>query len=1217
LTIKTLLFILFLYVALVWVAAVGLRSGSEIQTFGLFWTAAGIAAVLLFVILSWLYGVWKMYRARPPRNRPVSEKTPQKVHPEDAAMSALFAQANAALAKLARAGAMLPKTDVRQLPLYILAGPEGSGKTSTFANSGLEPLLAAGRATDTRRPEKTEHLNLWIAGGTLFADVSGQAFSTDADSWTRILGALRGEQKLPIWRRILNDRPSQITLRGVIGFCHVKELIGASADPQRFERYCRDWRERLRTVGEVFGTSFPVYQVITNCDAVPFFPDYFRRAAEGESNQVFGSTLPLASEEFGTTASAGAKALTNSFRTLYRSIAERRIVYLANEPDTTARAAIYEFPRELKRIRSSLVQFLTDAFRGSLAEPGPRLRGYYLTGVCEAETGREANSSAADWTVADLDASRMFRGDATRMFRANDFPAASKPGAKGRHSRWLFVADLFRRVIPADIAVPQAPVRDSQIERYRRVALAGIAGFCVLLCTGFAVSWAGNRSLLEDVQTAAEHAPGVGQPAATLTSLQSLEKLRVELQNLRNGPGFTFHLGLYSGDRIFPALRDAYFKRFQHLLLNGINARLVEKLAAAPSSPDVNTPDANKSFDPLYRTLKTHLMITSGACQAEPRLVAAVLKSANQSFPPDTDKTAWQALADRQIDFYASELPQGNPCRLSPDADACSRARQYLQKVRGVNGLYATIVSNAERSLTAPKRLADLAPGYQQILTGPPEMSAVFTPEGWSFVEKASKDAHLANVDSCALGNQQTSAGDANEIQRMFIRDYIDHWLKYLSGFSVVRYSSAQDAATKLAVLADHKSPLLALLAMTSDGTDFKPSGAATIVDRGSKYLDKFIGKTENKLTAGSPLHPLDGFAASSTDITRSFQPVQWVVPPGSEKWVVDSNAAYVEALAQLGHSMQDIAAKSSDPGVIQTANQNYDKALDSVRQIAKGFKPVEVQGIDGVVQRLLEEPIQHAKLLIPTDPGQPIVAKINADVRNLCQTIGGTLRKYPFQSSSRDDAGLGELGVFAPATGAIWKFQAQSLADILVKDATGWKVKDPSNKLLPTQELLNFLNRAQAISDALYAGGATWPHFSYILRPRMEGKDLIVGLEVDGQHHEWTTSLQHTFTWPTPQGVKPGAVARIRNGALSVAFASRDGIWGILRIIGDAEPRLPSSNTIEWKYTRGKDGGRPEEIQPAPVRLDLVRAPGEIDVFSPKFFEELRCPVKAIQPTR
>jgi type VI secretion system protein ImpL len=1009
-------------------------------------------------------------------------------------------------------------------------------------------------------------------------------------------------------------------LRGVIGFCHVRELIGASADPQRFERSCRDWRERLRTVGEVFGTSFPVYQAITNCDAIPFFPDYFRRAAEGETTQVLGSALPRASEESGATAGAGAKALINSFRTLYRAIAERRIVYLASEPDTTARAAIYEFPRELKRIRSSLVQFLTDAFRGGLAEPGPWLRGYYLTGVCETEPSREPTSSGADWTVADLDASRIFRGDATRMFRANDFTLPSKPGAKGGRPRWLFVADLFRRVIPGDVAVPNVPARDNQIERYRRAALAGIAGFCLLLCTGFTVSWAGNRTLLHDVQTAAGHAPGAGQSATTLASLQSLERLRVELQNLRNGPGFTFHMGLYSGNRIFPALREAYFRRFQHLLLNGINATMVENLAAAPSSPDASTPDANKSFDPLYRTLKTHLMITSGACQAEPRLVAAVLKSAlqsaNQNSPPDTDKTAWQALADRQIDFYASELPQGNPCRLSPDADACSRARQYLQKIRGVNGLYSTIVANAERSLTKPTRLGDLAPGYQQILTGPPEMSAAFTPEGWNFVEKASKDVHLGNVDACALGNQQTSAGDTNEIQRMFIRDYIDHWLKYLSAFSVVRYSGAQDAATKLAALADHKSPLLALFAMVSDETDFKPSVVSTALDSGLKSFGKLIGKSEKDMKAASPIHPGEAAAASNTDITRSFQPVQWVVPAGSEKWVVDNNAAYVEALAQLGHSMQDLAAKPSDAGVIQAANQNYDKAVDAVRQVAKGFKAVEVQGIDGVAERLLKEPIEHAKIFIPPDQGKAIEAKINADLGKLCQTVGGTLRKYPFQISSRDDASLGELGVFAPATGAIWKFEAQSLAELLVKDAQGWKVKDPSNKLAPTQDLLNFLNRAQAISDALYAGGVTSPHFGYIIRPRMDNRDLTITLDVDGQHDEWTDSLQKRFTWPAAPGKTPGASGRIRTGAVSFGFASRDGIWGIFRIIGDAEPRSPSSGIVEWKYTRGKDGGRAEPLDP-PVRLEFVKTPGEIDVFSPKFLEDLRCPGKAVQATQ
>jgi type VI secretion system protein ImpL len=1209
-SIKILLFILFLYVSLIWVAAVGLRSGPEIQTFGLFWTAVGIAAVLAFVILSRIHGVWKVHRARPRKQR-VSEKPEQKVvHPQDAAISALLDQANATLARLPGAGGAQAKVDVRELPLYILAGPQGSGKTSTFANSGLEITLLAGRATDSRRPETTELMNIWFAAGAVFVDISGLAFSTGADDWLRILRAFRREPNLPLWRRIWKESPSQTLLRGVIGFCHAKELIGASTDPQRFEQYCRDWRERLQAIGEVFGSSFPAWQVITNCDAIPFFRDYFRRLPESEANQVLGSALTLRADEAFPAADAASKRIANSFRILYRAIADRRILCLAQEPDIKVRAAIYEFPRELKRIRASLVQFLTDAFRRGLPDPGPFLRGYYFTAVCEAaESGHEVSPVGQDWSVADLEASRMFRGDATQMFRAGEFAAQSKPNARGRRLSWLFVGDLFRRVIPNDVALPQAlPPRDLRIAVYRRVAFAVVTGFCVLLCTAFTVSFAGNRSLLQEVQEATVRASG--ETAPNLTALQSLETLRSEVQKLRRGPGFSLHMGLYSGNRVFDSLRNAYFKRFQHLLLNGINAKMVETLAASPSNPDVAPP-----FDSLYRLLKTHLMISSGACPADPRMVAAVLKTENQAIASDeADQAAWRALADRQIDFYASELRYGNPCRINEDVDACNRARQFLQKVRGVSGLYSTIVSNAEKSLKQPKRLTDIAPGYEKVLSGPSEMSAAFTPEGWSFVEKASKERHLADVDSCAIGSQPPAAADSNEIQRWFIKDYIDHWSKYLAGFSVVKYSSAQDAATKLTILTDHKSPVLALMAMTADATDFKPSAATTILDR-VPAVKKMFESGENAARRASTPRPPEESAPSPADISQSFQPVHWVVPPASDKWVVDNNAAYVEALAQLGHSMQDIAAsKTPDAGVYQTAHQNYDKALDAVRQIAKNFKAVEVNGVDGVVVRLLAEPVEYAKAFIPGDPNEVLTRKINGEERTLCQTIGSTLRKYPFRDASAEDATLGELAaVFAPASGAIWKFQAQSLGDLLTKDNSGWKAKDPSSKLLPTAEMLNFMNRAQAVSDAFYPAGSTSPQFTYVLRPKLDTKDLIVELEVDGQRHEWTTSLQKAFKWPAPAGVKPGAVARIRNGTLSVSFASRDGIWGIFRIIGDAEKRPLSSKTIEWKYTRGKDG-RAEEIEPAPVRLEIVEFPGGADLFNPRFFDQLQCPGVAVQ---
>ena len=96
-------------------------------------------------------------------------KSVAPVHPDDEAMSALVAEANAALAKAPsfawrRDGALLSK-----MPLYLLIGPEGSGKTSTFLNSGLEPQLLAGQGTAPDSP--TRLCNLWMAKDAEYAEI--------------------------------------------------------------------------------------------------------------------------------------------------------------------------------------------------------------------------------------------------------------------------------------------------------------------------------------------------------------------------------------------------------------------------------------------------------------------------------------------------------------------------------------------------------------------------------------------------------------------------------------------------------------------------------------------------------------------------------------------------------------------------------------------------------------------------------------------------------------------------------------------------------------------------------------------------------------------------------------------------------------------------------------------------------------------------------------
>jgi type VI secretion system protein ImpL len=1226
-TIKSLFFCLFLYVCLVWVGAAYLNTGPDIVHYALLWTAIGLIAVLALIIGARLFGWWRLWRAKAAARPAPAMKPDPSTHPDDEAMSALIAEANAALAKAPSLAGRGGGASLAAMPLYLLIGPEGSGKTSTFLNSGTEPQLLAGQGTAPVAP--TRLCNLWLAKDAIFAEIGGRVFAAELSRWSQLLGVLRGQVAVPFWRRLWGEPEPQMDLRGVIAFCDSKELIGASSDPQRLERYSRDWQERLRSIAEKFGAEFPVYVVITKCDKIPFFSDFFRRLPESEVNQVLGCTLPArnlqAARPGEIFVEAEAKRLTASFRPLYHALARRRLTHLAHEPNAAQRPGVYEFPREFKRIRSPLVQLLTDVFRPYSLGPSLVLRGYYLTGVRETEVeihapaGRGTDSA----TLAPMEATRLFRGDATQIFQGDDMTKAPSPG--GRRAlglRWMFVADLFHRVILPDQPPRKAHPLEGRFDQYRRLSFGAVCGLCALLCLAFFVSWLNNRDLLSEIEGVASRQTNRQGRAASLQDLQALDALRDQVVKLQGRLTWGFHWGLYSGDRVLDQARTAYFRQFYRLLLIDLNSQMVGDLEGLSASPDAGAP-----YEPAYNTLRTHLMITSGSCAVDSPFVSRQLKEVRARIVPGTGSD-WQALADRQIDFYASELARGNPVRLAEDVEGRARARQYLRQIRGIDRLYASILADAEKSLGKTSRLSALASNYTQVLNGPDEVSSAFSAAGWAYLEKASKERNAGALgDLCVLGgasgmvaNYKQNTETAQALQRKFLREYVDGWRKFVEGFSVTKYANAGDAARKLEILADRKSPLLAVFVMTANATNYPAPAAAQndVVQTGLSKLGLKKAQTQAK-AAVSPSTEAPDSLNSLADISRFFQPVYVVEPPGSETWVVDKNAAYIEALGQLRHSMQDIAqgGKNPDPAVHQTASQNYEKALDATRQIARGFKPVGVGGLDATVVRLLEEPIRLTNAFIIKDMDKAGAGKVNGELRTLCNSQANTLRKYPFRSSSTDDASLEEFAaIFHPGTGAIWRFQEQSLADLTVKEGSLWKPKDPGKKPQVTPEMLAFLNRAESIANVFYPGGATQAQFTYTLRPKLADslKEFTLELEIDGQPYQLTV-LRHLFKWSPQQGTKnAGAVARLRTSAnVRIPIASRGGIWGIFKILGDAEPRELNAKVVEWKYSSGGVGRR-ELIDPAPVQLEIVEFPGGQDVFNSKFWESLRCPSGAVQ---
>src|SRR5262249_29396739 len=151
----------------------------------------------------------------------------------------------------------------------------------------------------------------------------------DPSRWVQLLRILRGNKAIPLWRQFFGQTYKPLTLHGVISFCDINDLTAAASSSQQLERQSRECHDRLLAIGEVFKCDFPVYQVITKCDTIRYYPEYVGRIPESEVNQIFGCTFP----EYSTNPSQAAtnsveteaRRLLASFRSVYDALVDRRV----------------------------------------------------------------------------------------------------------------------------------------------------------------------------------------------------------------------------------------------------------------------------------------------------------------------------------------------------------------------------------------------------------------------------------------------------------------------------------------------------------------------------------------------------------------------------------------------------------------------------------------------------------------------------------------------------------------------------------------------------------------------------------------------------------------------------------------------------------------------------------------------------------------------------
>jgi type VI secretion system protein ImpL len=254
-----------------------------------------------------------------------------------------------------------------ELPWYVIIGPPGSGKTTALINSGLKfPLEQRFGREALRGVGGTRNCDWWFTDEAVLLDTAGRYTTQDSDEsadsagWGEFLNLLTKYRK----RRPLN---------GVIVTLSASDLM--TNTPAEREANVAAVRRRLDELNKHLKVRLPVYLLVTKCDLISGFTEYFDDlSAEGRA-QVWGMTFAPERSSAGT----AAEDFPAEFAALVERLNQRLFGRMEEERDTRRRTAAFAFPQQVAGLRVFLEAFVTEVFAATRFDGRLLLRGVYFT----------------------------------------------------------------------------------------------------------------------------------------------------------------------------------------------------------------------------------------------------------------------------------------------------------------------------------------------------------------------------------------------------------------------------------------------------------------------------------------------------------------------------------------------------------------------------------------------------------------------------------------------------------------------------------------------------------------------------------------------------------------------------------------------------------------------------------------------------------------------
>lgn len=685
--------------------------------------------------------------------------------------------------------------DLHKLPWYMVSGPSSYGKTQLIQKSGLSFPLLKSPNFDNEIGNNNSNLKCWVTEEAVFLEISK---GNSQEQWNSELYSKIWLDTLKVLKKYRQGR----ILNGVIFAIDVSYFMG---DSKERAQKIAGTRQHIKNIYEQLKFKFPLYIMVTKCDLISGFTEYFDNLTPHERDNVLG--FSFTNKETGE--ANWEQALSNEFDTLVHKLAQRLPWLLHRENDSNKKSLIALLPQQFFLLKKRLIDVFAEVLMPQKLYELLDLRGIFFT---------SANQEVA------------YSFDILGSITANQLQLF--PAQQAQHinlQQGCFIKKVFR-----DIILPEAKLLDNKSHKLRREGFfyKATSYFAVASIIGAAFISFYTAINTKNITHQATHYLRTIISSHEIYESQSSYKELLKLMSPLNGLSSLYsqankHSMLtfypHQKNKIEDSIRQVYIRKLNKTLIPLVASQLENNLITYKENPAL-----------LFDSLKAYLYL--GNPQALP---SEWLANTMQYFW-NADKR-YSAAEVNNLSEYLQLAIQG----LQPsfqDQKLISQAIINLRKFSTSERVYLAIKINANNAapLDVNHFIGDSYKSvFKQTTTG--IIPSLFTMQGYESFYKKALNTSVINAlldeqklykfnNANNLGNIKKPQTIKDTINSAYSAEYIHCWSNLLNSYQIAPFEDLNHAIRIIEILKDHQSPINRLLFLTKTNTNNVNLGSNNVI---------------------------------------------------------------------------------------------------------------------------------------------------------------------------------------------------------------------------------------------------------------------------------------------------------------------------------------------------------------------------------------------------